>query len=351
MRQEQKALLEWYSSNSRDLPWRKTKDPYKIWISEIMLQQTRAAAVVPYYETFLRRFPTVTALAMSDLKDVLEKWAGLGYYSRARNIHKAAKILAKNDFPQTYQQLLSIIGFGPYTARAVASFAFGQNTAVLDGNVIRVLSRLRGQSVEWWTTKGRQHLQMLADEMVKDTDSAPINQAMMEVGATVCLPQNPACMLCPLQKNCTARIAGTQSAYPLKKTKRASEIWQVKVFVQANKSELALAKNKTLPFLRDELLWPVEGEKVNTKPKSYHFKHSVTHHEIYVEIFAGRPSRQAKNSLVWIQADEIKKISPFSFTTKALEYAKTLGLFDTVPSTHKLPKRTKDKRRTSASKT
>ncbi|MCB0348586.1 MAG: A/G-specific adenine glycosylase, partial [Bdellovibrionales bacterium] len=225
MKQEQKALLSWYSLNSRDLPWRKTKDPYKIWISEIMLQQTRAAAVIPYYNKFIKKFPTVGVLAKAKIESVLEMWSGLGYYSRARNIHKAAQALDKSGFPKTYQELLEYVGFGPYTARAVASFAFGQSAAVLDGNVIRVLSRLRGQRLAWWTTKGRNELQSLADEMVEDTDSAPINQAMMEVGATICLPQNPNCLLCPFQKNCVARKQGTQSTLPLKKDKKKNEIW------------------------------------------------------------------------------------------------------------------------------
>jgi A/G-specific adenine glycosylase len=340
MRQEQKALLQWYPSNYRDLPWRKTTDPYKIWISEIMLQQTRAAAVIPYYERFLARFPTVKDLAKADLPSVLEMWAGLGYYSRARNIHKAAQVLHKNGFPKTYQELLEITGFGPYTSRAVASFAFSQSAAVLDGNVIRVLSRLREADVDWWTTKGRQHLQDLADQMVEGVDSAPVNQAMMEVGATICLPQNPACLLCPLQKNCVAFHKNLQNQLPRKKPKRAGEIWKVQMYLQSNKNLLAFEKNQSVPFLKGEYLWPLQGEKIKSKPKSYHFKHSVTHHEIYVEILQDRPSTSTKNSLLWIKADEIKKISPFSFTTKAMEYAKTLGLL-TSHSTDRLPKRLK----------
>ncbi len=350
MKQEQKSLLVWYSLNSRDLPWRRTKDPYKIWISEIMLQQTRAAAVIPYYENFLKRFPTVQKLARSKIESVLEMWSGLGYYSRARNIHKAAQGLHKNGFPKTYQELLSFVGFGPYTARAVASFAFGQSAAVLDGNVIRVLSRLRGVKVEWWTTGGRKELQDLADKMVESVDSAPINQAMMEVGATVCLPLSPNCLLCPLQANCVARKSGEQSSYPLKKVKKKNEIWHVKLFLQTNKGQIGFCKNTTVPFLRNELLWPLQGEKVKTKPKSYHFKHSVTHHEIYVEISTVRPSLRAKSSLVWVQTDKIKKISPFSFTTKAIKHAKTMGFFDTSITSNKLPKHFEASGRVSASK-
>lgn len=341
MRQEQKALLEWYPSHARDLPWRKTNDPYKIWISEIMLQQTRAAAVIPYYERFLNAFPTVKALAKADIKDVLELWSGLGYYSRARNIHQAAQVL-QHGFPKTYKELLEIKGFGPYTARAVSSFAFGENAAVLDGNVIRVLSRLHGEKIEWWTNKGRNYLQSLADKMVESVDSAPINQAMMELGATICLPKNPACMLCPLQKNCVASKEGIQQSLPLKKAKKQNEIWIVKVFLYKQKNKIAFCKNEVLPFLKGELLWPLTGEKSKTKPKSFHFKHSVTHHEIYVEVFTDSPSLKEKSSLLWIHTDEIKKVSPFSFTTKAMEYANQVG--NPGASNRKLPNTTKTKR-------
>ncbi|MCB0348350.1 MAG: hypothetical protein KDD37_05915, partial [Bdellovibrionales bacterium] len=174
--------------------------------------------------------------------------------------------------------------------------------------------------------------------------------AMMEVGATICLPQNPNCLLCPFQKNCVARKQGTQSTLPLKKDKKKNEIWHIQLFLLKNKNKIAFHKNQTLPFLKDEMLWPLEGKKLNVKPKEYHFRHSVTHHEIYVEISQTSPSRLAKNSLVWIQANEIKKISPFSLTTKAITHAKTMGLLDTSNVIHQLPKRTKARSRSKSFK-
>ena len=162
--EDQKNLIAWYQKNKRVLPWRASQDPYKIWISEVMLQQTTVTAVIPYYEKFLKLFPTVQKLAAATIEDVYEMWAGLGYYSRARNLHKSAVLLSEmilsgNGFPQSYQQLLELPGFGPYTARAVSSLAFGEKTGVLDGNVIRVLSRKYGIDSDWWQTVARNDLQ------------------------------------------------------------------------------------------------------------------------------------------------------------------------------------------------
>ncbi len=160
-------FLEWYRKNRRDLPWRHTRDPYSIWISETMLQQTTTQAVIPFYERFLKRFPDVRSLAAGRLEDVFEMWSGLGYYSRARNLHKAAKALAERRFPRRFEELIELPGFGPYTARAVASLAFGQEAGVLDGNVIRVLSRVHDLAEEWWKTSGRKKLQTLSDAWVQ----------------------------------------------------------------------------------------------------------------------------------------------------------------------------------------
>ena len=186
---EIKALEGWFSTNQRDLPWRQTKDPYKIWISEVMLQQTTSAAVIPFFNKFTKRLPTLKKLAYAKDSTVKELWAGLGYYSRARNLHKAAKILTTyKEFPQTYTELIKLPGFGDYTSRSVSSIAFKENVGVIDGNVIRVFSRRFNKPLEWCKTKDKKELQSLADSIVTDKDSSVINQALMELGATICTP-------------------------------------------------------------------------------------------------------------------------------------------------------------------
>jgi A/G-specific adenine glycosylase len=209
-------LLTWYNQNKRDLPWRKTQDPYMIWISEVMLQQTTVKAVIPYYEKFLKKFPTVKSLSKASIKEVYTSWAGLGYYSRADNLHKAAKVLSETGFPKTHSELLEYPGFGPYTSRAVSSFAFRDEVGVLDGNVIRFLSRYHGLSIPWWENSSRLVLQEHADNWVKGSDSSQTNQALIEIGATICTPKSPSCLLCPVKGNCYAFTKMDQETFPKK---------------------------------------------------------------------------------------------------------------------------------------
>ncbi|MCB0410907.1 MAG: A/G-specific adenine glycosylase, partial [Bdellovibrionales bacterium] len=162
-RNGQRTLVEWFKTNHRPLPWRVNRDPYRIWISEVMLQQTTSRAVQPFFERFLKRFPNLKSLSQAKIEDVYEVWAGLGYYSRARNLLKTAQILGRTGFPKTFEELLKLPGLGPYTARSISSLAFEQRVGVLDGNVIRVLSRLSGEAISWWTTEGRTKLQGWAD--------------------------------------------------------------------------------------------------------------------------------------------------------------------------------------------
>jgi A/G-specific adenine glycosylase len=220
-----KNLLAWFRQFQRDLPWRKNKDAYRIWLSEIMLQQTRVAAVIPYYERFLERFPTVNALAEAPLEEVLRFWSGLGYYSRARNLQRAAQqIVAKHagTFPQSESAVLALPGIGAYTSAAILSIAFDHQHAVLDGNVARVIARLfatRGdlrQPARW------QKLQRTADELLERNAPGDWNQAMMELGATICTPRAPKCLLCPVAKYCAALKQGIQEEIPEKRKKRAT---------------------------------------------------------------------------------------------------------------------------------
>ena len=211
-----RRILAWYSKHKRDLPWRGTRDPYRVWISEIMLQQTRVAAVIPYYERFLRRFPNAAALALAPEQDLLALWAGLGYYSRARNLQQAAKkILALGKFPSDHRTILELPGVGAYTAAAIASIAFGQPYAVLDGNVVRVLSRLTAESGNAASTPVRRKLQSVADALIDARHPGDFNQGLMELGATVCLPGQPQCARCPIRRHCAAHELGKQNELPL----------------------------------------------------------------------------------------------------------------------------------------
>ncbi|MEM6645622.1 MAG: A/G-specific adenine glycosylase [Bacteroidota bacterium] len=213
-------LLDWFEGARRAMPWRETRDPYRIWISEIMLQQTRVDQATPYYLRFVKAFPTVEALAAAPLDEVLKNWEGLGYYSRARNLHKAAKhVVELGHFPNTYADLLDMPGVGPYTAAAVASIAFGLPHAVLDGNVIRVLTRAFGIGADSTSGKTRKALQQRADALIPHTRPAAFNEGVMELGATVCKPKNPRCVHCVLNPCCVARAQGTPTAYPVKKKK------------------------------------------------------------------------------------------------------------------------------------
>jgi len=218
-----KQLLGWFRQFQRDLPWRRTKDPYRIWLSEIMLQQTRVVAAIPYYERFLQGFPDVLALASAPPEEILRAWSGLGYYSRARNLQKAAQqIVAKHggQFPARLQDALALPGIGNYTAAAILSIAFGEKLAVLDGNVARVLARLgaiRGdlrESARW------QELQETADRLLDPESPGDWNQSMMELGATLCTPKSPQCLLCPVAQFCEARKLGITESLPEKRKKR-----------------------------------------------------------------------------------------------------------------------------------
>lgn len=209
----QGALLEWYAQHKRALPWRGQADPYRILLSEVLLQQTRVDQAIPYYHRFLAAFPTLGALAGADLEAVLKVWQGAGYYARARNLHKLARTVT--ELPCTYPRLLELPGLGPYTAAAVASIAFGEPAAAVDGNVRRVLSRWMA-----WENPGAQQVQVTADEVLARDAPGEWNQAMMELGATVCLPKNPRCSVCPVAWFCRGKAA--PELYPTAK-KRAQK--------------------------------------------------------------------------------------------------------------------------------
>jgi A/G-specific adenine glycosylase len=220
-----KQLLGWFRQFQRDLPWRRSKDPYRIWLSEIMLQQTRVAAVIPYYERFLERFPDVNALASAPQEEVLRLWSGLGYYSRARNLQSAAQqIVAKHGgaFPRNEDDALELPGIGNYTAAAILSIAYGAKHAVLDGNVARVLARIFAVRGDLRDAKRWRGLQERADALLDPKSPGDWNQAMMELGATLCTPPAPQCLLCPIAQFCRARKLGLAETIPEARKKRAT---------------------------------------------------------------------------------------------------------------------------------
>lgn len=244
-------IITWYNINKRDLPWRKTKNPYFIWISEIILQQTRVAQGLPYYEKFIKNFPTIKDLALASEQEVLSLWQGLGYYSRARNMHKCAQTIInsyKGKFPDTFDQLCTLPGIGPYTAAAIASLAFNKPTPVVDGNVYRVLARVFNIENSIAAPKSFKLFFKLSEELINDNHPGTYNQAVMELGAIVCTPQNPLCDHCPLEEICFAKAKSKQKELPvkIKKTKNRNRYFTYIVIEQEGNLAFARRNGKDI---------------------------------------------------------------------------------------------------------
>lgn len=315
-------LSDWYKKNKRLLPWRQDKNPYFIWISEVMLQQTTVVAVIPYFERFIKKFPDIQSLANAPLEDVLASWSGLGYYSRARNLHKSAQLISQQGFPQTFTALIQFPGFGPYTARAVSSIAFNERVGVLDGNVIRVLSRRYGIEKKWWEPKIKEDLQKLADDVVAFGEPAILNQGLMELGATVCTPEKPLCTLCPWSKNCVAFAHDLTKKLPLKKPRKQTDLWLYTPYIVENKTKTLFVKDHKFPFLKKIWTLPGEIKQTKQKPKEFIFKHSITHNYIYVlspQKINSKLYKSIAAEMMWLEMDSIAKYSPSSLTKKIME--------------------------------
>ena len=241
-------ILKWYDQNGRKLPWRESADPYRIWISEIMLQQTTVAAVVPYFERFIKRFPTVQDLAVAEQDEVLRLWEGLGYYSRARNLHKAANVITDQldgQFPESADELQTLPGVGPYTAGAVSSFAFNRPAPILEANTLRLYSRLIELDIDPRGTEGQKKLWKFAAWIVSPRRSADFNQAVMDIGSQVCRPLDPDCLKCPLMASCKAFEAGRQAEIPLAKKKpEITDVTEVSVAVRKGSQFLMRQRNE-----------------------------------------------------------------------------------------------------------
>lgn len=303
-----KSLLRWYNQNARDLPWRNIRDPYKIWLSEIILQQTRVNQGLPYFLNFLKKFPTLESLASASENEVLRQWQGLGYYSRARNIHKCSRVVHEEFngiFPNSYDVLLKLPGIGPYTAAAIAAFAFLEPVAAVDGNAIRVYSRLFGIKEDTSKNSTVSSIRKLANESISRKHPDIYNQAIMELGATVCLPKNPNCPACPLSSGCYALLKGVQDQLPVKKNKLKSrprhfnyiilrkgktfamfernhkDIWKgLYDFYLLESDRLLEPEEITDPFISEAL---IEGGKIDMVADEK--KHVLSHQVIYSRFF------------------------------------------------------------------
>lgn len=321
------ALLSWFAENGRPLPWRLDATPYHVWISEVMLQQTRIEAVIPHYEAFIRLMPDLTALAEMPEERLLKCWEGLGYYSRARNLQKAAKAVVasgESALPQTYAELIRLPGIGEYTAGAIASIAFGECVPAVDGNVLRVLSRLLNDDTDVLSPAGKKHFTAVARALVPQT-AGQFNQAIMELGETVCLPHAaPRCTVCPLAAVCRGKRAGTAADLPVRKKPRARRVEQKTVFLLLSEKEDAVLLHKrpqsgllaglyefpnadgaltaeeTLELLNEQGFTVYEMEK--TAPA----KHLFTHIEWQMSGFVARVcARDVSADCVWAGTEEL----------------------------------------------
>jgi A/G-specific adenine glycosylase len=312
------TLLAWYQEHGRDLPWRQTHDPYAIWLSEIILQQTQVKQGWDYWERFMRRWPTVEALAAATEDEVLREWQGLGYYSRARNLHFAARqIVAMGRFPDTLDAIRQLKGVGDYTAAAIASFAFGIPAAVVDGNVYRVLARHFGIDTPINTTEGKKLFATLAQELLPLTPSpSQYNQAIMDFGALQCTPQSPNCIACPFIETCQAFREGKVSELPVKlKTLKVTERHLIYIYVRC-KGYVAIHRRSAGDiwqglweplFIENGILNNEDWLRDNCQLLAKQVKHVLTHRVLYADFYLceveTRP--QLPDDYIWIKESEL----------------------------------------------
>lgn len=321
-------LLRWYRSSRRDLPWRTTRDPYRIWLSEIMLQQTRVEAVLPYYNAFLRKYPDAKALASAPENEVLALWSGLGYYSRARNLHRAARSMAEaGAFPTTYAGIRALPGVGDYTAAAIASIAFDLPHAAVDGNVLRVLARVYDDAGDIGSPVIRRRYQVLAQETMGQNNvdarhAGDFNQAMMELGATICLPRAPRCPDCPVRAQCAAHASGRAAELPIKLRRHDPKRAKISVVVAA-RSNRVLLRQRAQDAARMAGFWELpelaESLKLNDVRPLGSFRHTIVHTTYEVEVFTADLGR-APRGFVWANPAD-RAIPLTTISRKALTLA------------------------------
>jgi A/G-specific adenine glycosylase len=312
-----RRVIDWYRRARRDLPWRRTRDPYRIWVSEVMLQQTRVAAVIPYYERFLARFPDAASLAAASEDDLLAAWSGLGYYSRARNLQKAARLIRHaGAFPRDYDSIRALPGVGGYTAAAVASIAFNLPHAVIDGNVLRVLARFSADGGDIQSPATRARLAAQAQALLDRRHPGDFNQAMMELGATVCLPRTPRCEACPLARDCRARIDGQPERYPVRRPRPAPVRVERVLLLVRHRGRLLMRKVAgfwELPEARE-----LVGASVRAQVGR--FRHSIMNRQYHVELREASLRRKPA-ALEWIGAPDLPRLPLSTAARKALRLA------------------------------
>lgn len=328
-------IIDWYRANHRNLPWRQTTDPYKIWLSEVMLQQTRVAQGLPYYERFVKTYPTVFHLARATEQNVLRLWQGLGYYSRARNLHRCARTVVENHgghFPSSFKELTKLLGVGAYTGAAIASIAFREPVAVVDGNVFRVLARIFGIETDIGSNEGKKSFFSLATRLIDKKRPDLFNQAMMEFGALHCLPKNPKCNDCLFARSCEANQRNLQSILPLKSKKVKVKTRYFYYFVIRSKKKILMKRrneNDIWRGLNDFYLKETPGRQKPARlmksdkflanaeivEESKAYKHVLTHQKLVVRFIITRfPLTKGaalsvnKLGLKWFSKGQIGKI-------------------------------------------
>jgi A/G-specific adenine glycosylase len=322
-------LITWYRQNGRTLPWRDHPEAYSVWVSEIMLQQTRVEAVIPYFERWMKLFPTIEKLAKASEQDVLSVWEGLGYYTRARNLHKAAKIVSEKyngELPRKLDELRALPGIGRYTVGAIASIAFGMDEPTLDGNLRRVFARLFDVTEPVDSAAGEKLLWGIAAKYLPEGQAGDYNQALMDLGATICIPRNPRCLLCPLMRICKARQAGTQEQRPVLKPKKATPHYVNAAGVIVRNGRVLLAQRPSKGLLAR--MWEFPNGRVEVDParglsnalkKGYGLRvkkkgtlgsvnHAYSHYSVTVYFYNCRLVSISKNNgLRWVRMAELDK--------------------------------------------
>ena len=330
-----RALLAWYAEFARDLPWRNQRDPYAVWVAEVMLQQTRVETVIPYYENWMARFPTIDALASASPDEVLRHWEGLGYYRRAHNLQKAAITLVEHlggHWPQSIKELKTLPGIGDYTAAAIAALAFDIDAIALDGNLRRVMARLLDLDIDPRQREGERRTRAWAEALLPAGQASAFNQALMDLGATICLPRAPRCASCPLQSWCLAFEHGTQPLRPVRKIKKAIPKYQAAAGVLLQGEKVLIGRRPEEKLLGG--LWEFPGgkleagesletclkrelrEELNIEVKVGislgDYEHAYTHfritvHAFYAEIIAGEPRALDHSELAWVDPANLVK--------------------------------------------
>ena len=307
------TLLKWFEAYGRELPWRETHDPYAIWLSEIILQQTQVKQGWDYWQRFMRRWPTVNDLAAASEDEVLREWQGLGYYSRARNLHHAARqIVALGHFPDTLEEIKQLKGVGDYTAAAIGSIAFGLPAAVVDGNVYRVLARYFGVETAINSTEGKKEFAALAQSLLPETSAGLYNQAIMDFGAIQCTPQSPKCVVCPLQESCEALHTGKVSTLPVKEKKlKIKERHLIYIYIRCQgetaihrRGEGDIWQGLWEPFLMEDGRWKMEdGLRCVAKGVKHVLTHRVLTADFYLWETETKPD--LPEDYIWIKEEDI----------------------------------------------